>query len=55
MEFIKPQMERILFDAEDIIVTSTCTDKCSTDCTTDGTQACNIEYGDVGCTGDILN
>lgn len=50
MEFIKPQMERILFDAEDIIVTS-----CKTDCTTDGTGMCSSEYGDVGCTGDILN
>lgn len=32
MEFIKPQMERILFDAEDIIVTSGT--GCKTDCIT---------------------
>ncbi len=35
MEFVKPEMERILFDSEDVIVTSGCSDCklhiCSTD------------------------
>ncbi len=31
MEFVKPEMERILFDSEDVIVTSGCNPVCS-DC-----------------------
>ncbi len=47
MEFIKPQMERILFDAEDIIVTSSCN--------SDGSEYCEEHLGDVGCNNDVIN
>lgn len=32
MKFVKPEMERILFDPEDIIVTSGCKPVCPSDC-----------------------
>ncbi len=52
MEFVKPEMERILFDSEDVIVTSGGT--CTTNCPNDGSTYCDTDNADVPYTG-ILN